>query len=118
MKKQRIEHLDIAVDENAIDMIDAFANKESGFTVEAYWDEFCDIMLSLHSALERRRDNTLILTCRCVPCDFTFRAPIPVLISENPFDSISCPQCGNETPNVVKSINYREWEKENGNAKE
>lgn len=109
---KRIEHLDgIQVDENDIHFIDTFCNPKATATIESFWDELTGIISQLHRALERKRDNTLMLTCRCVPCDFTFDTPIPILIQPNPFDGICCPQCGNENPNAVSTLNYRDWEK-------
>ena len=55
----------------------------------------------------------LILTCRCVPCDFTFETPIPTQLGSDIFKGVCCPQCGNENPNAVKTKNYRAWEKGN-----
>ena len=110
--KKRIEFLTINADENIIGMVDAWANKEPNFTVESYWDEFCDIMQMLHAEMEKKRDQTLIVVCRCTPCMFIFETPIPTHITPNPFNGICCPQCGNENVNVISSQNYRAWEKE------
>ena len=109
--KQRIEHLDgIQVDENDIHFIDTVGRRQP-FTVEQHWDEFINIMNQLYEAMERKRGRFLMLTARCVPCDFTFETPIPMLVSPNPFDGICCPQCGNENPNAISTLNYRDWEK-------
>ena len=112
MSRKRTEHLTIAADENIIGMIDAWREKEPGFTVERYWDEFADIMDSLSTEIEKIRESQLILTCRCVPCDFTFETPISTQLGGDMFRDVCCPQCGNENPNAVKTKNYRAWEKE------
>lgn len=112
--RKRIEHIDgIQLDENDIDFIDTFCNPEKTATVESYWDEFTGIIHQIHKALERKRDNTLMLMLRCVPCDFKFETPIPILRPiDQLFKGICCPQCGNENPNTTGTLNYRDWEKQ------
>lgn len=109
----RIEHIDgIQLDENDIEFIDDFCNAVPGTTVESHWDEFTGIMSQLHTALERKRDNTLMLMLRCVPCDLKFQNPIPILQPiDQLFKGICCPQCGGEDINTSGTLNYRDWEK-------
>ena len=97
------ESLTIEADENLVDMIEAFGERRRGTTVEAYWDEFSDLMRQLYQQLQAIRESQIVLTFRCILCDLKFEDAIPSAISADMFSGIKCPECGNNNPHVVSS---------------
>ena len=105
-----MEHLEIPVDEKEIQMLDAI--RENDFDYLSYLDEVHTILKSLSDAMEKLRDSRLMLFLRCPPCDLHFQSPCQTLISPIIFEGITCPECGNENVNVIKSLNWRAYEQQ------